>query len=332
MNGEIPVFSLSRYAGVLVDDGGEDKPKTSQRKKRITDINIEAHLLRLMQMFKWRNLPDTITQRFLESVLLTRGHIGFINVDDKYYVSWGSLGGIPNAEYMPSDYIISNPFLNLKSYVFKRFGDDANVVVIPNNSAYSSVLDLISLRAEFLTEISLTKLCILINYRNPDLLVAATDNQKKDIDDYIQDLLDGRIKSVADKNLLKDSKILSSQSGVRGLMTQILEAEQYEKAAMFNDFGLQMNYNMKRESITSSEAQLGEGALLPYSDDMMDMRKQACKDINNMFGLNLDVDFGSAWKNLRMSIQLEIKSEEKESDNVDKGDENGENKNSEETE
>ena len=73
-----------------------------------------------------------------------------------------------------------------------------------------------------------------------------------------------------------------------------------------------MNYNMKRESITSSEAQLGEGALLPKPDDMMDMRKMAVKDIRDVFDETWTVEFSSAWRDLHQSINLEIQLEQAE--------------------
>ena len=88
--------------------------------------------------------------------------------------------------------------------------------------------------------------------------------------------------------------------------------EQYQKAAFYNDFGMQMNYNMKRETITSSEAQLGEGALLPFSDEMMEMRKQSCKELKETFDLNWEVEFSSAWSDLRKSIQFGLMAEENE--------------------
>ena len=75
-----------------------------------------------------------------------------------------------------------------------------------------------------------------------------------------------------------------------------------------------MNYNMKRETITSSEAQLGEGSLKPLPDDMMDMRKIACKEANELWGgdLNIEVEFASSWRDLHASIELDLKKKEAE--------------------
>ena len=64
---------------------------------------------------------------------------------------------------------------------------------------------------------------------------------------------------------------------------------------MWNDIGISANYNMKREAINSAEAQLGNDALLPFIDDMLRCREQACEEINSMYGTNISVKLDSAW-------------------------------------
>src|SRR5699024_7339527 len=130
--------------------------------------------------------------------------------------------------------------------------------------------------------------------------------------DYLCKRENGEIDAILDKNFMFTTETLGKEVGGRNIITQLLEAEQYQKAAMFNDFGLQLNYNMKRESITSSEAQLGEGALLPDPDDMMEMRQAAVKEWNALWGRNISVEFDSAWRNLRVNIESEIAKEEAE--------------------
>ena len=288
--------------------------KSPSRKENITRYNMNNMLRRTLKMFKWKNLPDTITQRYMEIVIQTRGMIGFIKNNDNYYALWGTLGGIPNWEYMPSQFIVSNPYLNLNANRYEIYGENKDVVVIPNDSLYQGMLPILSYHSELLTEINLTKRMVQITSRFPVVFFAPDNNTKNDIEDYIKSLEDGDIKAIFDRNLMRDVKSLPVNEGkASNLMTQILETEQYQKAALFNDVGLQLNYNMKRETITSSEAQLGEGALLPLPDDMMECRKKACKEIKELFGLEIDVEFDSAWRNLRISIEVEIDKELKDS-------------------
>ena len=52
---------------------------------------------------------------------------------------------------------------------------------------------------------------------------------------------------------------------------------------------------MKRESINSSEAQMGQDSLRPLIDDMLHERKNAYDKINKMFGLNITCEFHTPW-------------------------------------
>ena len=68
------------------------------------------------------------------------------------------------------------------------------------------------------------------------------------------------------------------------------------KASLYNELGLQSNYNMKRESINSGESQLNEDMLHPLIDDMLRERQIALEKVNAMFGTNITVEFNSAWE------------------------------------
>lgn len=296
-----------------------------QRKLRIINHIILEQLQRTLQMFEWKitsNGKDStkITKRSLELLVQTSGLGGVIKHKDELYCVYGTLGGEPNWNYMPSKFIFANAFLKT-SRECDIYGIDSpkDVVIIPNDSLYRGMLPTLKFHAEQLAETYLTKRSVLIWMRAARLLTAPTSDSMKDIVDYIHDIEEGKLAAIYDKNYLKDVSELNGDSTPRGLVTQILECLQYEKAAMFNDCGLQMNYNMKRESITSSEAQLGEGALLPKPDDMMDMRKIAVKQIKEVFDEQWEVEFSSAWKDLHQSINLEIELEKKEVQTSEQG-------------
>ena len=52
---------------------------------------------------------------------------------------------------------------------------------------------------------------------------------------------------------------------------------------------------MKRERLISSELDASEDSLFPFVYNMMRCRIEAVKKINEMFDLNIQVDFGSVW-------------------------------------
>ena len=304
--------------GSFFTSDNNKKWTAEERKNKITKHIIFEQLQRTIRMFDWDircngKTSTKITRRSLELLVQSNGLGGVVKVKDELYCLYGTLGGEPNWNYMPSKFIFANAFLN-ESRECDIYGieKDRDVVIIPNDSLYRGMIPTIKFHAEQLTETYLTKRAVLIWLRANRLLTAPTSDAMDDLKDYLQDLELGKLASIYDKNFLKDIKDLGGDNSVRGVVTQILECLQYEKAALFNDCGLQMNYNMKRESITSSEAQLGEGALLPKPDDMMDMRKMAVKDIKDVFDETWTVEFSSAWKDLHQSINLEIQLEQAE--------------------
>lgn len=289
---------------------------SKSRKDKITRLNMVNAFRRTSRMFDWKGLPETIPQRYLELVIQITGVCGIIKQDNKYYSVWGGLGGVPNYNYMPSWFIVSNPFLKITSKTYQIYGEDKDCVIIPNDCLFQGMKPLISYHSELLTEIQLTKRCAMIWHRAPNMAIAPNNEDKEAIDGYFKDLEEGNLKSIYSKSYLKNIESIDTNSEGHNIITQILEMEQYQKASLFNDIGLQMNYNMKRESITSSEAQLGESALLPLCDDMLEMRRKACEEIKKLWGLDWEVDFSSAWKDLRKSIEVEMKSAENEANGV----------------
>lgn len=303
----------------------EDK----SRKDKLTNIQISNMFKRTSRMFRLEPKNDKAEQflrdnpqNLLELQVQVRGLMGVVEKNGKYYMVRGSLGGIPTHTYMPSKLIVTNPYLNLASYEFDIYGENKNCVVIPNDTLYEGLISLISYHCEMLTEIELTKLLISMCTRSPVMATAPDNNAKKDIDGFFADLTEGKIKSVYDKNFMKSIGAVSlNPNSSHNVITQILEMQQYEKASLFNDIGLQMNYNMKRETITSSEAQLGEGSLLPLCDDMYECRKKAYDELRELWGIDLDFDFASSWKDMRQSIENEIQKEKNEAEQTEEQEE-----------
>ena len=64
---------------------------------------------------------------------------------------------------------------------------------------------------------------------------------------------------------------------------------------MFNEVGLSSNFNMKRERLISSEVDQAEDSLFSLVYNMMENRNFGIAAMNEMFGLNITVDFGSVW-------------------------------------
>ena len=87
-------------------------------------------------------------------------------------------------------------------------------------------------------------------------------------------------------------------------MIQFIELQQYLKGSMYNELGINANFNMKREALSGQEVALNDDALMPLIDDMLKQRRAMCDELNQMFGLNVSVDYGSTWHSNVVEKQL----------------------------
>ena len=62
---------------------------------------------------------------------------------------------------------------------------------------------------------------------------------------------------------------------------------------------------------------MNDDALMPLIDQMLACRKKACKQINDLFGLNIDVELNSAWLKIAKEVVNEVKQEEAEVDKTE---------------
>ena len=64
---------------------------------------------------------------------------------------------------------------------------------------------------------------------------------------------------------------------------------------MFNEIGLNANFNMKKERMINREIDINTNSIYPLVDNMLDSRKTAIDKINEMYGLSITVELNSSW-------------------------------------
>ena len=136
----------------------------------------------------------------------------------------------------------------------------------------------------------------LISLRAMSGLTAPDDKSKASAEKFIDDLIKGNISVMADSNFLDGIKALTLRNSQTNNITSIIEMEQYLKAGLYNELGLNANWNAKRESISANENQLNDDQLTPLIDNMLAERKEGIERVNKLYGTNISVNFNSAWK------------------------------------
>lgn len=293
-----------------------------EEKRKNVALFVQMHLNRLQSMFKWEGLPDSIPQKYLETYLMCNGNciIAQNPGDNKLYALVGALSDMPDAYYLPTKYIVANPYLRLdKTYTIQP-GEEQDAILIRNDTFMVGLLPLLKKYGSLLAENELSMNISVINSRIISLITADSDKDKASADKFLKDIKDGKLGSIGSSAFMQGVTTQPYATASQGVsLTSMIEYEQYLKASLFNELGLNANYNMKRESINSNESQLNDDMLTPLIDDMLALRKEACEQINNLFGTDISVDFDSAWKENEVTTSIEMEGLENE-DGVDSSD------------
>lgn len=269
-------------------------------KAKVFENYCKYTFTRTQSMFVYEGLPDTIPVQWLESYLQRNGSCCIAEHEGKLYALLGNAGGELDEYYQPTIYTVANPALNIsKSY---KIGEDC--VYCRNDYDAIGLTPLVSRYCGLMTENLLTVRISDINMRMMNLLSAPDDNTLQSTKQYLKDLEDGKLGVVGETPFFEGLKLQSKGVGNGDYMIQFIELQQYLKGSMYNELGINANFNMKREALSGQEVALNDDALMPLIDDMLKQRRAMCDELNAMFGLNVSVDYGSTWHSNVVEKQL----------------------------
>ena len=284
---------------------------------------ISQMLNKTITIFKYDNLPETITDKDIEIITQVNGYSIWKEVDGKLYVFYGSLGGEPNPYYLPTIAIIANPALRYNA----SLKIDEECVVMLNDYLYTGLMPLFNKYGSLLTEAEISLKYAIINARVPALLQSDNDNTYKSAVAFFDTIEKGEgYGIIASKEFFEGIK--SQDFYKQPYIKDLIESIQYIKGSWYNEIGLNAQFNMKREAINSAESTLNEDILYPAVDVMLQCRKKAVEKINKMFGTNITVELNSVWEQNRKQEDLALQYKEAEVDNLEQettikeGDEN----------
>lgn len=151
-----------------------------------------------------------------------------------------------------------------------------------------------------------------INSRIIALLSADDDKTRLSAEMYLENIKNGKLGVIGSNAIFEGIKSQPMASNNHNTIPSLIELEQYLKASLFNELGLQANWNAKRESVNSSEGELNEDTLFPLIDDMLKVRQEMCTALNEKYNLTVSVDLSSSWKDNRKEVEIELENLETE--------------------
>ena len=263
-------------------------------KSKTRNVNnmISYMFAKTLSMFEYQGLPETIPQRELERLLQTYGYAFITEVNGELYAMAGSLAGTEKDPYgQPTEITINNVALNFN----KTLNLKADGVLICNDDVRIGLVPLFEKGSTLLAENDVNMVMWGINSRIQKLISAPDDKSRESAELYIKKIIDGDLSIIADNALFDGVKMQAQTSSSVAGVQQMIEYHQFVKSNLYNEIGLSSNFNMKRERLISSEVDQAEDSLFPFVYNMMENRNFGIAAINEMFGLNITVDFGSVW-------------------------------------
>ena len=258
------------------------------KNKRNSDVfwyNYNRFLGKAISMFKWKNLPEEIDERYLELTLMQLGFVCFFKDEtlDKYMCLQCTLGGRFNVYNIPTLYHI----YTASGYNAER--NKSNAVIIWNNFLHQSIVPLLSYHAYSISNVERTIEVNLNQLKRPYIFLVP-ENQRLTFLKLIEEIKDNQDVVIGDKNLDIDAvNIQSTITPNNTLDLYTLKKKYYNEA--LTDLGINNLQTDKKERLVSGEVSSNDEDVYINRYNMLEARKQACKQINDMFGLNIDVEF-----------------------------------------
>ncbi len=295
-----------------------DFEKYVKDKKASAKAYYRYLLTRMLRMFQYKNLPDTIPHEILDRYLFENGIACITKVEGELYVFYGNLGGPQDVYYRPTEFIISNPHIRKGGELFtanvpvfksnlSEVGQPTGVL-IRNDTEWQGLHPLLARYAYLMAENVLTLRTADVMLRIIALLTAKTDKERAASIEYLKSIEKGELGVIGESSFHEGVEMQSPPSNNGSYLTQFIEYQQYLKGSFYNEIGLAANYNMKREAIGKGESTLDSDALLPLCDNMLKTRKEDLAKVNEMFGTEIEVEFSSAWLENRIEDLATLKS------------------------
>lgn len=248
--------------------------------RRLTELAIS--------MFEWKNLPDTVDERFLELTLFSQGMAIFFQDNDLsdrfgeggYLALQTKIGGRLNVYRIPMIRTAYAP------NGYNKQLDPDNSVLIWNNLLHTPCIPDVSMFAQRLYDLDRT-IDVNASAQKTPVLITCGENERLSMKNLYKEY-DGNAPVIwGTKALNVDNfKVLKTDAPYVADKIYQLKTQIWNEALTY--LGIANLNIQKKERLVSDEVTRNMGGTIASRHSRLQARKQACEQINKMFGLNLD--------------------------------------------
>lgn len=239
-----------------------------------------------LNVYRWENVPDSIDIRFLELCLFNRGYAVYFNDEILGNLALNcAIGGALNVYNIP---------IKRTAYAsngYKRFLTASDSVIIYNNYMHRATYPTIDMYAKRLTQIK-RAIDVNITQQKVPKIIQCSRQQQLTFQNMYEQVDNNEPVIILDESTdLKAIGVLDNTAPYVADKLNLLYKDLWNQALTF--LGVENSNADKKERLVSDEVGSNYGNVEVQRNVMLNARKQAVKEINEMFGTEIKVSFNS---------------------------------------
>lgn len=246
-----------------------------------------------ISVFEWKGMPKYWSRDFFLYVLYARGYLTITDIPGYGPIPQNcSLRGL-NIFYQPKEVIIANPAI-MRSPITRTI--DKDCVLLKLTPDYAGIIDIVSIYADKMA------LCLEsagINILNSKLAYVFASKNKNFAESFkkmFDQINAGNPAVMIDKDLMNEDGSPSWMTFSQDIRSNFIAPELIELLKQIeNNFdaeiGLPNNPTEKKERLITDEVNANNASTFAKSQLWLDSLKEGIEKANNMFGLELSVEW-----------------------------------------
>lgn len=263
---------------------------------RLTELAIS--------MFEWQNLPETIDQRFLEMCLFSDGMCIFFQDEVLGYLSLQCMiGGKLNVYRIP---------MERRAYAtngYQRELDGTNSVIIFNNYLHTNSMLDVEMFSKRLYNLD-RAIDVNANAQKTPVLIQCDESQRLTMKNLYKQY-EGNEPFIFGSKGLDANGLKVLQTGAPYVADKLYELKTQIWNEALTYLGISNINVVKKERMITDEVTRNQGGTVASRYSRIESRREACKQINKMFGLDIWVNYREDFQDIEEQ-KNENEEEEKE--------------------